>query len=218
MISGHHRAGEHLLALELFSQVHLVPNEYIFASAISACAGIQSLVKGQQIHAHSLKFGYASISFVCNSLISMHMKGGYSNGALLVYGEAFEPNSVSFNALIAGFVENQQPEKGFEVFKLMLRNGLLPDQFSFAGGLEICSVSNDLCEGMMLHCLALKLKLGSHPFVGNTIMALYSKFNLMGEAEKVFELIEEKDSISWNTRIAAYSCCADHENFQSDVK
>lgn len=218
MISGHHQAGEHLLALELFSQMHLLPNEYIFASAISACAGIQSLVKGQQIHAYSLKFGYASISFVCNSLISMYMKVGYSSDALLVYGEAFEPNLVSFNALIAGFVENQQPEKGFEVFKLMLRQGLLPDRFSFAGGLEICSVSNDLRKGMILHCLAVKRKLESNPFVGNTIMALYSKFNLIGETEKAFRLIEGKDLISWNTFIAACSHYADYEKGLSVFK
>ncbi|KAK0598030.1 hypothetical protein LWI29_030880 [Acer saccharum] len=211
MISGYDQVGDHALALELFSRMRLVPNEYVFGSAISACAGLRDLIKGQQIHAQSLKFGYAYVSFVSNSLISMYMKCARCDDALSVYEEVSEPNSVSFNALIGGFVENQQPEKGFELFKLMHRQGLMPDCFTFAGLLEICNNSNNLKMGMVLHCHTIKLKLDSTAFVGNLIMTMYSKFSLVEEAEKVFRLIEEKDVISWNTLIAACSHCADHE-------
>ncbi|KAL5744491.1 hypothetical protein ACOSP7_027353 [Xanthoceras sorbifolium] len=212
MISGYDQGGDHTLALELFSRIRLVPNDYVFGSAISACAGLRSVVRGQQIHAQSLKFGYAYISFVSNSLISMYMKCGCCGDALSAYEEVSEPNSVSFNALIGGFVENKQPDKGFELFKLMHRQGHMPDCFTFAGLLEICNNSNDLNLGMVLHCYTIKLKLDSTAFVGNLIMTMYSKFNLVGDAEKVFRLIEEKDVISWNTLIAACSHCADHEN------
>jgi len=211
MISGCDQVGEHTMALDLFSEMRLVPNEYIFASVISACASLVALLDGQQIHAQSLKSGYAYVSYVSNSLISMYMKCGRCSDALSVYTSTSEPNSVSYNALIAGFVENQLLEKGFEVFKLMHQQGFVPDRFSFVGALEICTYSDDLLTGTVLHAQTIKLELDYMPFIGNVIISMYSRFNLINEAEKVFRLIKEKDVISWNTFIAACSHCVDHE-------
>ncbi|KAJ9172168.1 hypothetical protein P3X46_015440 [Hevea brasiliensis] len=211
MISGYDQVGEPLLALSLFSQMQLVPNEFVFGSVISACASLSALVQGQQIHAQSLKFGCASISFVYNALISMYMKCGRCRDALRVHAGASEPNAVSYNALIAGFVDNQQPEKGVEVFKLMNQKGLVPDRFTFAGLLGICNSSDDFWRGSQLHCQMIKLALHSSAFIGNVIITMYSIFNLIGEAEKSFRLIKEKDLISWNTLITACSHCKDHE-------
>lgn len=211
MISGYAQFGNHLLALELFSRMQLVPNDYIFASALSACASLQAVALGRQIHAQTLKLGYASVCFVFNSIMSMYMKCGRFYDALFFLDEVLEPNSVSYNALIAGFVENQEYEKGLELFKLMHEQGLAADCFTFAGVLESCMNLNDLHRGMVLHCQTVKVKLDSSAFVGNLIMTMYSKFNLMEEAEKVFRIIEGKDVISWNTFIAGCSHCMDHE-------
>ncbi|KAL5541134.1 hypothetical protein UlMin_044381 [Ulmus minor] len=211
MISGYDQAGEFLMSLDLFAQMRLVPNEFVFSSVISVCANLTALSPGQQIHAYSQKVGYASISFVSNSLISMYMKCGHFSDAVSVFESTSEPNSVSYNALINGFIENKLPEKGFEVFKCMQRQGLVLDRFSFVGALEICSFSNNLLTGMALHCQTIKRKLDTNPFVGNMIITMYSVFNLVEEAEKAFRLIEEKDVISWNILITACSHSVDHE-------
>jgi pentatricopeptide repeat protein len=210
MISGCDQAGEHLMALNLFSKMPLVPNEYIYSSAISACASLMALLQGQQIHAQALKFGYASISYVSNSLISMYMKCSQCSDALSVYACTPEPNSISYNALITGFVENHLLEKGFEVFKLMHQRGFALDRFTFVGVLEVCIDLDDLLTGTVLHAQTIKLELDSVPLIGNVIISMYSKFNLIDEAEKVFRLIEEKDVISWNTFISSCSHCVDH--------
>ncbi|KAF3440446.1 hypothetical protein FNV43_RR18730 [Rhamnella rubrinervis] len=210
MISGYVQSGEHSMAVDLFSKIRLVPNEFIFASAISACANPVALSQGRQIHAQSLKFGYASISFVSNSLVSMYMKCGHCDDALSVHASALERNSVSYNALIGGFLENGKPEKGLEVFTVMQQQGLVPDRFSFVGVLGICTNSNKFRTGMVLHGLAIKYTLASTRFVGNLIVTMYSKFSLIEEAEKVFRLIQEKDVISWNTFMTACSHCNAH--------
>ncbi|XP_061361675.1 pentatricopeptide repeat-containing protein At2g13600-like [Gastrolobium bilobum] len=211
MISGYDQCGEHWMALHLFSQMQLLPNEYIFASALSASASLAALELGQQIHARSLISGYASVSFVSNSLISMYMKCGHCSDALSVYANSVRPNSVSYNALIKGFIENYEPEKGFEVFKLMLQQGFVPDRFSFVGLLGFCTKSDDLRTGMSLHCQAIKLELDSTPLIGNVIMTMYAKSNSIEEVERAFRLIKEKDVISWNTLISAFSHFDDQE-------
>ncbi|KAE8668165.1 putative Pentatricopeptide repeat (PPR) superfamily protein [Hibiscus syriacus] len=211
MISGYDQAGIPLSALDLFFQMHLAPNEYIFSSAISACSSLLLLGEGRQIHAQSFKSGHTSVSFVSNSLISMYMKCGHSSDALSVYSEAFEPNGVSYNALITGFIENQQAENGFQVFKHMHQEGLLPDHFTFVGLLKSCADSNALHRGMTLHCQIIKHRLDSTAFIGNVIMTMYSKFSLVEDVEKAFKLVQEKDVISWNTFIAACYHCENHE-------
>ncbi|XP_062077416.1 putative pentatricopeptide repeat-containing protein At3g15130 [Humulus lupulus] len=210
LISGYEQAGECLMALDLFSEMWFVPNEYIYSSAISACAKLMALSQGQQIHAQALKVGYASVSFVFNSLISMYMKCSIYNDAFSVHECTLEQNLVSYNALIGGFLENKQSGRGFEVFKLIQQRGLVPDSFSFTGALEICANLNSLQAGMLLHCQTVKLNLDSNNLVGNVIVAMYSRFNLVEEAEKVFRVIEEKDVVSWNTLITACVHCADH--------
>ncbi|KAI4344454.1 hypothetical protein L6164_011680 [Bauhinia variegata] len=209
MISGYDQFGEYWMALELFSQLRVVPNEYIFASVVSSCASLAAFQLGREIHAQSLKCGHASISFVSNSLISLYMKCGRCSDALSVYANVLEPNSISYNALITGFIENHKPEKGFQMFKLMLQQGVVPDRFTFVGLLGFCAESGDLRTGMSLHCQTIKLELDSSSLIGNVIMTIYSKSNSIEEVERAFRLIKDKDVISWNTLITAYSRCDD---------
>ncbi|KAJ8767425.1 hypothetical protein K2173_017469 [Erythroxylum novogranatense] len=207
MISGYDQAGQSLLALNLFSQMRIQPNEFVFGSVISACASIPALPQGQQLHALSLKVGYGYVCFVSNALITMYMKCGRWDDAVLVHNESTEANTVSYNALISGFAENQQPEKGFGTFKLMHTQGLLPDKFTFAGVFGICTELNDIKNGAALHCQTIKFRLDVSEFVGNVIITMYSKFQLIEEAEKIFRRIEKLDLISWNTFIATCSHC-----------
>ncbi|KAJ6363138.1 hypothetical protein OIU78_003340 [Salix suchowensis] len=211
MISGYEQIGEPNLALGLFSKLNAVPNEYVYASVISACASLKGLVQGKQIHGQALKFGLDSVSFVSNALITMYMKCGKCSDALLAYNEALELDPVAYNALITGFVENQQPDKGFEVFRMMYQEGFFPDRFTFVGLLGTCNGGDDMKRGELLHCQTIKLKLDSSAFIGNLIITMYSKLNLLEEAEKAFRSIEEKDIISWNTFLSSCSHCNDHE-------
>ncbi|GAB4860591.1 hypothetical protein Ancab_035752 [Ancistrocladus abbreviatus] len=211
LISGYDQAQEPVMALQLYFRMPLVPNEFIFASVISACASLSYLTHGQQVHAQALKLGYASVSFVSNAIISLYMRCGLCDDAITVFSsKMIIPNSVSYNSMIAGFVKNGQPIKGLQVFRSMHQQGFIPDRFTYAGVLRACTDTDDLQKGRELHCKVIKLKLDSTPFIGNVIMSMYAKFNLTEEAEKAFNLIEGKDIISWNTIIAACSHTADY--------
>lgn len=210
LISGCNQSGHHLMALKLFLQMPFMPNEYIYASSISSCAALRFLPFGQQVHGHSVKSGYACVVFVANSLISMYMKLGLSGDAVSIHASMSEPNLVTYNSLLSGFVQNELPNQAFEAFKVLLGQGIMPDRFTFVMFSGVCPKSDNLTSGMVLHCLAIKLNLDSSPFVGNLVMTMYSKFRLMSWVDRAFISIEDRDVISWNTLIAAYSQCNDH--------
>ncbi|KAL7588273.1 hypothetical protein Lser_V15G39701 [Lactuca serriola] len=212
MISGYDQAGKPLEAIELFARMKVdLPNEFVFASAISACASLSAVNIGKQIHTKSVILGYSNISFVSNSLVSMYMKCKQCNDALSVFTKSSEPpNTVAYNAIITGLVEHEQVEKAFEMFKLMIQQGLVPNHFTLVPLLGNCSTTDNLRIGMELHCEAIKLNLDSIPFVGNVLIKMYSKFTQIEEAEKIFWSIKEKDMISWNTFITACNHALDH--------
>ncbi|XP_004242825.2 pentatricopeptide repeat-containing protein At4g33170-like [Solanum lycopersicum] len=210
MIAGYDQDGKHLMAISLYSQMPLEPNEFVLASALSSCANLLALKLGRQIHSQSIKLGCSSISFVSNSLISMYMKNGQCSDALSVFALTPSLTDVSYNTIIMGLVESNQREKAFEVYRSMCEQGLVPDRFTFVGLLGTCNTAHDLGKGMQLHSQTIKLKLDGTAFIGNIIMTMYSNLNLLNEADKIFRSIKEKDVISWNTLIAACSRCDDH--------
>ncbi|KAG9455112.1 hypothetical protein H6P81_008016 [Aristolochia fimbriata] len=210
MISGYDQANRPSMALSLFSQMQLQPNEFIYASVINSCTSLSAIIQGKQVHGHSLKSGYLSISFVSNSLIGMYMKESLCEDSLSIFRSMVVPNSVTYNTMIAGFAENMQLDKGLEYFKLMNKHGFFPDRFTFAGVFEICTGMENLLGGVQLHCFAVKIGLYATPFVGNVILTMYSKCSSLDEAVKVFESIEGKDVITWNTFISSCSKSGDH--------
>ncbi|KAE8686540.1 putative Pentatricopeptide repeat (PPR) superfamily protein [Hibiscus syriacus] len=230
MISGYDQAAIPLSALDLFFQMRIAPNEYIFSCAISACSSLTLLGEGQQIHAQSFKSEYASVSFVSNSLIQMYMK--------------------------CGFIENQQAEKGFQVFKHMHQGGLLPNHFTFVGFLGSCADSNALHRGWHCICQIIKHRLDSTAFiafgemfnayhmrpddftfstvlsasvahaslsfgkqihahlirtrpnqdvgVNNALTNMYAKCGSIAYAYNVFNRMPHRNLVSWNTIIVAF--------------
>ncbi|XP_022864633.1 pentatricopeptide repeat-containing protein At3g49170, chloroplastic-like [Olea europaea var. sylvestris] len=214
MISGSDQARKSHSTLELYLQMQKYhkPNDFIFASALSSCAALKELKLGQQIHAQVVKLGYQFVCFAVNSLILMYMKCGMCSNALSIFSDCSISgflSFVSYNVAITGAMENERAEKGFEIFKLMGRQGLVPDCFTFAGLLGGSEPTYDLSVGMQLHCQMVKLGLDYTNFTGNTLIAMYSKFHLIEEAEMVFRLIRGRDVISWNTLLSACCHCDD---------
>ncbi|KAG8071167.1 hypothetical protein GUJ93_ZPchr0006g42149 [Zizania palustris] len=207
LISCHVQAGRPDLALALFARMDMDarPNEYVYGSVLRSCGALRTLAVGVQVHADAVKNGFLGVSFVANSVISMYMKCRCFEDGYAAFKSLVEPNVVSYNAAISGLAESSQPQRGLEVFKLMKLQGLHPDRFSYAGVLGICIPLALRCTGELLHGEAIKIGLDIAVFVGNVILDMYSKIGTITDAEKVFRCMEEKDVITWNTHIAAYS-------------
>ncbi|KAI9077361.1 hypothetical protein K1719_040674 [Acacia pycnantha] len=199
----------------------------VIASLLHHCSKTKAFWQGLSLHAVALKTGSQYNVFISNHVLNVYAKCACTEYtfasalsacaslaalelgcALSVYNNVVNPNSVSYNALITGYVENHEPEKGFELFKYMHKQGLVPDSFTFMGLLGFCTESNDLRTGMVLHCQTIKLKF-DNTLIGNVTMAMYAKSNFIEEVEKAFRVIKDRDVISWNTIISSFSHSSD---------
>ncbi|KAJ0763412.1 putative tetratricopeptide-like helical domain superfamily [Helianthus annuus] len=114
MISGYDHARRALNTVELFSRMKVEQaNEFVFASAVSACASMLAVDVGKRIHSQSVVLGYADVSFMSNSRVLMYMKCGRCSDALSVFMSSSERKSVAYNAIITGLVVNRQVQVFF---------------------------------------------------------------------------------------------------------
>ncbi|XP_058067966.1 pentatricopeptide repeat-containing protein At3g24000, mitochondrial isoform X1 [Magnolia sinica] len=182
-----------------------------YSSMLQDCAAKKSIDDGRAVHAHLLKSGADPDSHLWNSLVNMYAKCGSVVRARRVFDEMPQRDVVSWNALIAGFVEEGDGSEGVLLFCKMCREGIRPNGFVFATGLKACSKCSDLDFGEQVHGKAIKFGLVSDLFVGSALVDLYAKCGEMKLGEKVFFHMPVHNPVSWNALLNGYVRIGDEE-------
>ncbi|PKA52128.1 Pentatricopeptide repeat-containing protein [Apostasia shenzhenica] len=141
------------------------------------------------------------------SMISAYSQSGNVLKAREFFNFMAERNVVSWNAMFGAYIENGEEEEAVKLFVLMLREDeVRPDWVTFVRLLSAAAYMGALKVGIQIIAHATKLGLSnSNTSVLNGIITMYSKSGKIVEARRVFDLIEAKDLISWNTMITAYA-------------
>ncbi|KMZ58768.1 Pentatricopeptide repeat-containing protein [Zostera marina] len=183
------------------------PDEFTLGSVLRGCAGLKDAISGVQIHADVAKLGFKSDICVGSSLGHMYMNCGLLDEGERVMKELPIRNVVSCNTVIAGRVQNGDPEGGLRYFHLMKQIGLYPDGITFTSVLSACSELATLGSGQQLHGQVVKNGVVSEMAVRSSLVKMYSKSGCLTYAERVFHEEEdgfEVDLVIWSSMIAAY--------------
>ncbi|KAL6139692.1 hypothetical protein ACLB2K_057994 [Fragaria x ananassa] len=86
-----------------------------------------------------------------------------------------------------------------------------PNHFTFASILKACANLSDRHKGGQVHSLAVKLGLASVNCVGNSLISMYAKSGHVDDARKAFDVLYEKNLISYNAIVDAYAKHLDTE-------
>ncbi|XP_077233453.1 pentatricopeptide repeat-containing protein At2g33680-like [Tasmannia lanceolata] len=214
LISGYDQCGRGDRALDLFSLMisqdpDSIPNEFTYASAVSACTKQECLARGMQVHAHALQRGLLDHPLVSNVLISLYMACCCIAEAELVFQEIPEPDQVSWNSLISGLSQNGFFQSAIKNFQRMRELNVKITSFALSAAISSCF--EDEINMKRIHGLSIKLGLDLDCFTGSSLIRMYSEFKNMGDAFKVFQMLNFKDVGCWNSLIEAYSESGDGE-------
>ncbi|CAL5186725.1 unnamed protein product [Lathyrus oleraceus] len=193
--------------VELISLTEFSPDNFTLPCVIKACAGLSDVKLGEAIHAFALKTKLFSDVFVGNAFVAMYGKFGFVENALKVFDRMPERNLVSWNSIMYAYSENGDFEESCGLFKRLMigDEGLVPDVATMVTMIPLCAAQGEVKLGMLLHGLALKLGLVGELKVNNSLMDMYSKCGYLCEARVLFDFIEEKNVVSWNSMIGGYS-------------
>lgn len=208
LISGYSQNGGLEEALKVFSDMHregVRSNQYTYGSALWACTGLICLDRGKQIQACAQKGRFVENLFVQSALVDLYSKCGRMQDAFSVFSLMMERDLVSWNAIIGGFVIQGFHDNAFYMFRLMLREGLLPDCFTFGSVLRACVCSVGLGKVGVVHGFIIKLGFASHGILTGSLIDAYVKCGSVDNANHLYKNMQNKDIISCTALITGYA-------------
>eukprot|EP01018_Ginkgo_biloba_P004259 Gb_29466 [translate_table: standard] len=207
MITGYAQLGQGEKALKLFYQMQrseIKPNQFTFASVLRACASVEALERGKQIHANIYRSGFESDAVLANALIDLYAKCGHMEKAQRLFDKMSQINVVSWTAMLVGYAQHGHCEKALVLFDKMRQAGVQPDQFTFATVIRSCAGLPALQQGKQIHAHIIKSGNESDFILQNALIDLYAKSGIMENAHQVFDSMSQRDVISWTAIIVGY--------------
>uniref|UniRef100_A0ACD5W490 Uncharacterized protein n=1 Tax=Avena sativa TaxID=4498 RepID=A0ACD5W490_AVESA len=207
MISGMARAELYEHSIMLFRQMRRTvdANNATYSSSLLACAGSLAAKEAQQIHSLIVKVGLETDLHVQSELMDVYSKCGLMEDALRVFRSCREPDEVFLTVILVGFAQNGLEDKAFELFAEVAGEGICIDTNMVSAVLGAFGASAPFALGKQIHALVIKKCFGRNIYVCNGLINMYSKCGDLQESVQVFDEAPSKNSISWNSIIAAFA-------------
>lgn len=210
LMCGYLHDGDAKTSLSLFSkmgQSAVEPNEFTLSTNLKASGILGIAENGTQIHGVCAKSGFEWLPVVANSIIDMYSKCDRISEAARMFKVMPVKNLISWNAMIAGYTLKRHGEEALNLFRKMKERGEIPDEYTYSSILKACNCLGAVREGTQIHA---SLVIQGFPYlvqstVSGALIDLYVKCMCIVEARRVFDRIEPKNVISWNSLILGYA-------------
>ncbi|KAI4338623.1 hypothetical protein MLD38_023659 [Melastoma candidum] len=184
----------------------ILPNNFTLPFVLKACSRVTNAGVGVSAHCLGLKIGLDGDVFTNSALVCFYAKCGFLNDAQKVFGEASDKkNVVSWTAMITGHVEHGRFREAIHMFWGFLGAGLRPDSLTIIKVLSACIRLGDVRSGEWIYDYLTENNLRENVFVNTSLVDMFSKFGNMEKARDVFDMMPEKDLVSWSTMIQGYA-------------
>ncbi|KAH6820363.1 Tetratricopeptide repeat superfamily protein [Perilla frutescens var. hirtella] len=207
MISGLVLNGMNPDALEIFRWLvgkKMRPNAVTFASTLPACAGLTALTLGKELHGNIIRRGLEGRCYIGSALTDMYAKCGRLDLGQQVFLRMPERDSVCWNSIITSCSQNGKPEAAMDIFRDMGLEGAKYDCVSISAALSACASLPSLRHGKELHGFMMRGGFNSDLFASSALIDMYAKCGHLDLAQRVFDSMETRNEVSWNSIIAAY--------------
>nr|KYP63551.1 Putative pentatricopeptide repeat-containing protein At2g01510 family [Cajanus cajan] len=195
-------------SLELFRELQYTRfdrRQFPFATLLSIAANALSLEMGRQIHSQTLVTNAISDSLVGNAVVDMYAKCGKFGEAKRIFADLAHQSSVTWTALISGYVQKGLHEDGLKLFIEMQRAKISADSATYASILRACANLASLTLGKQIQSHIIISGCFSNVFSGSALVDMYAKCGSIKDALQMFQEMPVRNSVSWNALISAYA-------------
>lgn len=180
------------------------PTNATFSCMLKVFDTPELLPVGMQIHGCLLKIGTEVDTALGSTLMTMYGRcGGVDEIARLAC--RIRHDVFSRTSLLGAYVRNGYNAEAIGVFKEMIMTNMAIDQSAMTSLLQVCSSFGQLRMVREVHCYALKTFFKLDTSLLNATITVYGRCGDITSAETIFNLMEEKDIISWTALLTCYA-------------
>lgn len=179
-------------------------DEVTILNLVPVCFDESVLLSLKELHCYSLKQEFVHDELVANAFVASYAKCGSLSYAERVFRGIRSKTVNSWNALIGGYSQSSDPRLSLDAHLQMKNSGLLPDMFTVCSLLSACSQLKSLRLGKEVHGFIIRYRLERDLFVYISVLSLYIHCGELCTAQLLFDAMEDKSLVSWNTVISGY--------------
>ncbi|KAK7250969.1 hypothetical protein RIF29_33781 [Crotalaria pallida] len=141
------------------------------------------------------------------SMLTCYAKHGKLKEARVLFEEMEDDNRdvVCWNVMIDGYAQHGFPNESLLLFRKMLRERVKPNEITVLSVLSACGQIGALESGRWVHSYIESKGVWINVCVGTALVDMYCKCGSLDDARKVFDKIEGRDVVAWNSMIMGYA-------------
>ncbi|TXG71071.1 hypothetical protein EZV62_006006 [Acer yangbiense] len=195
MISGYAKVGFLERARKLFDEMRDRDN-FSWTAMISGYVRYDKPLEALELYRNEV---------VWSALSDMYGKCGNINEARRIFDKMVDRDVVSWTAMIGRYFEEGRREEGFVLFSKLMKSGIRPNEFTFAGVLNACVDHAAEELGKQVHAYMTRIGFDPYSFAASALVHMYSKCGNVENAKRVFDGIPRPDIVSWTALITGYA-------------
>ncbi|XP_076943141.1 putative pentatricopeptide repeat-containing protein At1g64310 [Bidens hawaiensis] len=171
----------------------------------------QTLTRTKSFHALLIKTCIFHDPFYSTKIIRFYASNDDLTSARHLFDETPNRTVYLWNSTIRAHAQTHCFHDAFTLFNQMLASETNPDHFTFACISRACADTHDLKSLRFVHAVVIVSGLGMDSVCGSALVSAYSKLGLVGDARMVFDGLNDRDLVLYNTMIAGYGSCGNWE-------
>ncbi|CAL5380287.1 unnamed protein product [Camellia sinensis] len=180
------------------------PNSVTYACVLSVCASEGIFKFGTQLHGLLVRCGLEMDSPVANTLLTMYAKCRCLSDAHDLFDSMPQPDTVTWNGMIGGYVQNGFMCEASDLFCEMISSRFKPDKITFASFLPLISESANLNMGKEIHGYIIRHGVPLDVFLKSALVDIYFKCRDVKMACNVFNHGTAIDIVICSAMISGY--------------
>ena len=183
---------------------------------LKACISLQDIEKGSQIHADIARNkSLQEDLYVGTALLDMYANCGCLAEAEDILNKFPSRNIFSWAALMGGYSKHKLDLKVINCFQKLCSDGIVPNVATSICSLKACGSVGSSCieKAQQIHDEIMSRDfLQKDIVIGNALVDMYAKCGSLVRAQEVFDMLPERNVITWGALITAYSQLGRAEN------
>ncbi|KAH7352739.1 hypothetical protein KP509_19G061300 [Ceratopteris richardii] len=191
--------------LQLYNQMQqhgVEPNQITFTCILKACAIANVLTTGKEFHAYLVGRNLQMDVVLTNALLNIYARSGDIQNTFKLFKLMEKRNVATWTIVITACAENGYRDAAFQLFELMLKEGMIPNNMTFLSILSACS---HIAELKLIHSCIIDLHSELDATLVSCLIRRHGEFSSLLDSLNIFEQLIDCDIVTWNAIITVHA-------------